>query len=165
VSRYSRRPEGELLEDEHQRVLLYVSCCQERYRLTGRIAGSLALSPVFLAAGMLDRGDAALGDAHARSYFGLDNACVSRGGVEHLTRASMVTIWLCTTAPRSFTASPIYRFGEQVVAAISVTGPVYRLDPDRYAPTVRLAALALSRRLGRLSAAPAAGSGRGILAR
>ena len=39
-------------------------------------------------------------------------------------------------------ASPIYRFGEQVVAAISVTGPVTRLDPERYAPTVRLAALA-----------------------
>jgi IclR family acetate operon transcriptional repressor len=62
-------------------------------------------------------------------------------------------------------ASPIFRFGEQVVAAISVTGPVTRLDPERYAPTVRLAALALSRRLVRPSAAPAAGSGRGILAR
>jgi len=43
---------------------------------------------------VLDRGDAALGDAHARSYFGLGDARVSRGGVEHLTRASMVTIWL-----------------------------------------------------------------------
>src|SRR5216684_3037588 len=47
-------------------------------------------------------------------------------------------------------ASPVHRFGEQVVAAISVTGPVHRLDPERYAPTVRLAALALSRRLGSL---------------
>jgi IclR family transcriptional regulator, acetate operon repressor len=62
-------------------------------------------------------------------------------------------------------ASPIYRFGEQAVAAISITGPVSRLDPERYAPTVRLAALALSRRLGRRSAAPATGSGRSILAR
>ena len=53
----------------------------------------------------------------------------------------------------------------QVVAAISVTGPVHRLDPGRYAPTVRLAALALSRRLGRLPAAPGTGSGRGTLAR
>jgi hypothetical protein len=42
---------------------------------------------------MLDRGDAALGDAHARSYFGLGDACMSRGGVEHLTRASTVAIW------------------------------------------------------------------------
>ncbi len=62
-------------------------------------------------------------------------------------------------------ASPVHRFGEQVVAAISVTGPVHRLDPERYGPTVRLAALALSRRLGRLSTAPATGSGRGTLAR
>ena len=62
-------------------------------------------------------------------------------------------------------ASPVHRFGEQVVAAISVTGPVHRLDPERYGPTVRLAALALSRRLGRLPAAPATGSGRGTLAR
>jgi hypothetical protein len=33
-----------------------------------------------------------VGDAHARSYFGLDDARVSRGGGEHLTRTSMVTI-------------------------------------------------------------------------
>ena len=61
-------------------------------------------------------------------------------------------------------ASPISRFGEQVVAAISVTGPVSRLDPERYGPTVRLAALALSRQLGRRPADPAPGSGRGTLA-
>lgn len=49
-------------------------------------------------------------------------------------------------------ASPVYGFGHNVVAAISVTGPVGRLRPERYAPTVRLAALALSRRLGSPSA-------------
>ena len=42
---------------------------------------------------MLDRGDASLGDAHTRSYSGLGDARVSRGGVEHPTRASMVTLW------------------------------------------------------------------------
>ena len=56
-------------------------------------------------------------------------------------------------------ASPIYRFGEQVVAAISVTGPVHRLDPDRYAPTVRLAALALSRRSAACRQLPPPGPG------
>jgi DNA-binding IclR family transcriptional regulator len=45
-------------------------------------------------------------------------------------------------------ASPILGLSNHVVGAISVTGPVSRLDPERYAPTVRLAALALSRRLG-----------------
>ena len=45
-------------------------------------------------------------------------------------------------------ASPVEAFGRQVVAALSVTGPVGRLQPERFAPTVRLAALALSRRLG-----------------
>jgi DNA-binding IclR family transcriptional regulator len=52
-------------------------------------------------------------------------------------------------------ASPVRGFGNHVVAAISITGPVIRLDPERYAPTVRLAALALSRRLGSPSAARA----------
>ena len=45
-------------------------------------------------------------------------------------------------------ASPVEGFGRQVVAALSVSGPVSRLQPERFAPTVRLAALALSRRLG-----------------
>jgi IclR family transcriptional regulator, acetate operon repressor len=45
-------------------------------------------------------------------------------------------------------ASPVRGFGHRVVAAVSVTGPVSRLEPERYAPAVRLAALALSRRLG-----------------
>jgi DNA-binding IclR family transcriptional regulator len=45
-------------------------------------------------------------------------------------------------------ASPVHGFGHHVVAAISITGPVGRLQPERYASTVRLAALALSRRLG-----------------
>lgn len=44
-------------------------------------------------------------------------------------------------------ASP-YGFGNGVIAALSVTGPVARLDPERFAPTVRLAAFALTRRLG-----------------
>jgi DNA-binding IclR family transcriptional regulator len=52
-------------------------------------------------------------------------------------------------------AAPVRGFGSHVVAAISVTGPVTRLDPERHAPTVRLAALALSRRLGHGSPAPA----------
>jgi DNA-binding IclR family transcriptional regulator len=53
-------------------------------------------------------------------------------------------------------ASPVYGFGRQVVAAVSITGPVGRLRPERYAPAVHLAALALSRRLGSPSATQAA---------
>jgi IclR family transcriptional regulator, acetate operon repressor len=45
-------------------------------------------------------------------------------------------------------ASPVHGFGHHVVAAISITGPVGRLQPERFTPTVRLAALGLSRRLG-----------------
>jgi len=45
-------------------------------------------------------------------------------------------------------ASPVYAFGHHVVAAISITGPIGRLQPERFAPAVRVAALALSRRLG-----------------
>jgi len=52
-------------------------------------------------------------------------------------------------------ASPVYGFGHHVVAAISITGPVGRLQPERYAPTVRFAALALSRQLGSPSGANA----------
>ena len=52
-------------------------------------------------------------------------------------------------------ASPVYGFGRHVVAAMSITGPVGRLRPERYAPAVHLAALALSRRLGSPSATQA----------
>jgi IclR family transcriptional regulator, acetate operon repressor len=45
-------------------------------------------------------------------------------------------------------AAPVSGYGHRVVAAISITGPVSRLQPERFAPTVRLAALMLSRRLG-----------------
>jgi len=45
-------------------------------------------------------------------------------------------------------AAPVEGFGRQVVAALSVAGPVSRMQPERYAPAVRLAGLALSRRLG-----------------
>jgi IclR family transcriptional regulator, acetate operon repressor len=45
-------------------------------------------------------------------------------------------------------ASPVRGFGNRVVAAISVTGPISRLDPERVAPAVRLAALGLTRRVG-----------------
>ena len=37
---------------QHQGVLLNVDCYQELHRLTGRIAGSLAFSLVFLAVGI-----------------------------------------------------------------------------------------------------------------
>jgi IclR family transcriptional regulator, acetate operon repressor len=49
-------------------------------------------------------------------------------------------------------ASPVYGFGHQVVAAISITGPVGRLQLERHTSTVRLAALGLSRLLGSPSA-------------
>ncbi len=52
-------------------------------------------------------------------------------------------------------ASPVCGYGHQVVAAISITGPVGRLQPERFAPAVRLAALTLSRRLGGAVPAPA----------
>ncbi len=45
-------------------------------------------------------------------------------------------------------ASPVQGFGNPAMAAISITGPVTRLEPEGYAPAVRLAALGLSRRLG-----------------
>jgi IclR family transcriptional regulator, acetate operon repressor len=44
-------------------------------------------------------------------------------------------------------AAPVFAYGRRVVAGISVTGLVTRLDPDRLAPTVLLAALGLSRQL------------------
>jgi hypothetical protein len=43
---------GGLLRVQHQGVLLNVDCYQELHRLTGRIAGSLAFSLVFLAVGI-----------------------------------------------------------------------------------------------------------------
>jgi DNA-binding IclR family transcriptional regulator len=57
-------------------------------------------------------------------------------------------------------ASPVYGFGRQLVAAVSVTGPVDRLRPERCAPAVHLAALALSRRLGSPSATRASSRSR-----
>ena len=57
-------------------------------------------------------------------------------------------------------ASPVYGSGHDVVAAISVTGPVGRLRPERYAAAVHLAALALSRLLGSPSATHAASGSR-----
>lgn len=44
-------------------------------------------------------------------------------------------------------AAPVFGYGGQVLAAVSVTGPVGRLKPERLNSTVRLAALTLTRRL------------------
>jgi len=44
-------------------------------------------------------------------------------------------------------AAPVFGFDGRVIAAMSVTGPVTRLVPERLAPTVRLAALALTRQV------------------
>lgn len=45
-------------------------------------------------------------------------------------------------------AAPVHSSEGEVVAAISITGWANRLDPDRFAPAVRTAALGLSRTLG-----------------
>jgi DNA-binding IclR family transcriptional regulator len=45
-------------------------------------------------------------------------------------------------------AAPVHGPGGDAVAAISITGWANRLDPDRFAPAVRTAALGLSRTLG-----------------
>lgn len=47
----------------------------------------------------------------------------------------------------SCVASPILDRNRLAIAALSVTGPVTRFDPERYAPAVRTAALTLSRTL------------------
>ncbi|MFI0412298.1 IclR family transcriptional regulator [Actinomadura sp. 3N508] len=53
----------------------------------------------------------------------------------------------------SAVAAPVLDHRRRVIAAISITGNVCRLDLDRLAPAVRTAALALSRELARESAA------------
>ncbi|MFN3258677.1 MAG: IclR family transcriptional regulator [Ilumatobacter sp.] len=45
-------------------------------------------------------------------------------------------------------AAPVLIDGETPVASLSVTGPLHRLDPVRFGPTVRTAARALARVLG-----------------
>ncbi len=45
-------------------------------------------------------------------------------------------------------AAPIFMPGSPTLAAISVTGPSHRFDPDRVASAVRLAAAAITRGLG-----------------
>lgn len=52
-----------------------------------------------------------------------------------------------STLGSSCAAAPIFGPGPKVVAALSVTGPTYRIDPRRMAPAVRTAALNLSRQL------------------
>lgn len=47
----------------------------------------------------------------------------------------------------SCVASPIIDRNRRAMAAISITGPTVRFDPERYAPAVRTATLALSRLL------------------
>ena len=42
-------------------------------------------------------------------------------------------------------AAPVLDIGGAAVAAISITGWINRLDPDRLAPAVRTAALGVSR--------------------
>jgi DNA-binding IclR family transcriptional regulator len=44
-------------------------------------------------------------------------------------------------------AAPVFGPGQSVIAAISVTGRIGRVDPEKLAPAVRTAALSLSRRL------------------
>lgn len=59
-------------------------------------------------------------------------------------------------------ASAVQGFGNRAMAAISITGPVTRLEPERYAPAVRLAALGLSRRLGNPQKTHAVRASRGM---
>jgi IclR family transcriptional regulator, acetate operon repressor len=79
-------------------------------------------------------------------------AAVARSGVAYEREESGLGV--------TCVASPVYGFGRHVVAAISITGPVGRFRPERYASAVHLAALALSRRLGSPLATKAASRSR-----
>lgn len=76
----------------------------------------------------------------APSVFRAQLATVARTGVAYEREESDLGV--------TCAASPVRGLGGRGLAAISVTGPVTRLKPERYASTVRLAALALSRLLG-----------------
>ncbi|MCP2635514.1 IclR family transcriptional regulator [Microbacterium sp. HD4P20] len=67
-------------------------------------------------------------------------------------RASAVAIDRCETFPGVVgVASPVLSSEHLPIAAISVAGPVSDMDPNRMAPLVRHAAIALTRRLAQVA--------------
>jgi DNA-binding IclR family transcriptional regulator len=83
-----------------------------------------------------------------RTAFTITVPNVLRRQLAHVTRAGVAYEREESGPNVTCVASPVFGYGNRVVAALSVTGPVGRLDPERFASTVRLAAFALTRRLG-----------------
>ena len=65
-----------------------------------------------------------------------------------IRRSGMATEREECAIDRTCIASPILGLGGAPIAAISVTGSVDAIMPDRIAPAVRAAAMTLSRRIG-----------------
>jgi len=109
----------------------------------------LAVSPPDVLNALLTKG------LTPRTAFTITNPSVLRRQLTTVTRTGVAYDREESDLGVTCAASPVYAFGHQVVAAISITGPVGRLRPERYAPAVHLAALALSRRLGNAPATQA----------
>jgi DNA-binding IclR family transcriptional regulator len=114
----------------------------------------LAVSPPNVLDAILDAGLA------PRTSFTITNPSVLKRQLATVARAGVAYEREESGLGVTCAASPVYGYSRQVVAAISITGPVGRLRPERYASAVHLAALALSRLLGSPSATQAASGSR-----
>jgi IclR family transcriptional regulator, acetate operon repressor len=136
--------------------VLYIEKIAGHRRVTAgsRIGGRLpahctAVGKAMLAVSPPDVLDALLATGLARrTAFTISTPSVLRNQLARSTRDGVAYEREESDLGVTCVASPVFSFGGRVVAAISITGPVSRLDPERYAPAVRMAALALSRRLG-----------------
>lgn len=101
----------------------------------------LAFSPPEVVAAVLD------GGLRPRTPFSITVASVLKKQLATIARSGVAYDREEADIGVTCAAAPVFAYGKRVVAGISVTGLVTRLDPDRLAPTVLLAALGLSRQL------------------